>query len=138
MNVQDRNNRRMLSEINVTPFVDVMLVLLVIFMVTAPMMQAGFDVDLPQVKSAKVETTESPLIVSITKEQKIKLQNLEVTVDRLKPKLKLIYESRQDKNIYLKADKAVPYGFVMQVMAEVKDAGFEKMGMITLPLEGKE
>jgi biopolymer transport protein TolR len=138
MNVQDRNNRRMLSEINVTPFVDVMLVLLVIFMVTAPMMQAGFDVDLPQVKAAKVETSEQPLIVSITKEQKIKLQNLEVTIDRLKPKLKLIYESRRDKDIYLKADKAVPYGFVMQVMAEVKDSGFEKMGMITLPLEGKE
>lgn len=138
MNVQDRNHRRMLSEINVTPFVDVMLVLLVIFMVTAPMMQAGFDVDLPEVKAAKIETTEQPLILSITKEQKIKLQNLEVTVDRLKPKLKLIYEGRPDKSIYLKADKAVPYGFVMQVMAEVKDAGFEKVGMITLPLESKE
>ncbi|MBN2466681.1 MAG: protein TolR [Deltaproteobacteria bacterium] len=132
-----KNDHRLLSDINVTPFVDVMLVLLVIFMVTAPMMQSGFDVDLPQVKSATLHTTEQPLIVSITKEKEIKIQSFSVTVDRLKPKLKLIYENRTDKDIYLKADKTVPYGFVMEVMAEIRDAGFDRLGMITLPTEGK-
>lgn len=132
-----KNNHRLLSEINVTPFVDVMLVLLVIFMVTAPMMQAGFDVDLPQVKAATIQTKEQPLIITIAKDKKITIQNFEVTIDRLKPKLELIYQNRMDKDIYLKADKTVPYGFVMEVMAEIKDAGYEKLGMITQPLEKK-
>lgn len=132
-----RNDHRMLSEINVTPFVDVMLVLLVIFMVTAPMMQAGFDVDLPQVKADTLATKEQPLILAISKDKKIKIQTFEVTLDRLEPKLKLIYESRRDKEIYLKADKTIPYGFVTAVMAAVREAGFERLGMITEPLEEK-
>ena len=132
-----RDHRQMLSEINVTPFVDVMLVLLVIFMVTAPMMQAGFDVELPQVKAATILTREQPLIISISKDKKIKIQTFEVTLDRLRPKLKLIYQNRRDKEIYLKADKSIPYGFVTAVMAEIKEAGFEKLGMVTQPLEEK-
>lgn len=132
-----RDNRQMLSEINVTPFVDVMLVLLVIFMVTAPMMQAGFEVDLPQVKAATLLTQEQPLIISISKDKKIKILTFDVALDRLRPKLKLIYENRRDKEIYLKADRSVPYGFVAAVMSEVKEAGFEKLGMITQPLEEK-
>jgi len=132
------DDHRLMSEINVTPFVDVTLVLLIIFMVTAPMMQAGFDVDLPQVKTTTLKTKEQPLIVSISKDKKIKIQTFLVNIERLKPKLKLIYENRTDKEIYLKADKTVPYGFVMKVMAEIREAGFEKMGMITRPPEGKE
>ena len=128
----------MLSEINVTPFVDVMLVLLVIFMVTAPMMQSGFDVDLPQVKAKTIQTTEKPLIVTISKDKKIEILDYEFTLDRLKSKLEFISKGRADKDIYLKADKTVPYGFVMEVMAEIKDAGYEKLGMITMPQEEKE
>jgi len=127
----------MLSEINVTPFVDVMLVLLVIFMVTAPMMQSGFDVDLPQVKAKTIQTNEKPLIVTISKDKKIEILDYEFTLDRLKSKLEFISQGRADKEIYLKADKTVPYGFVMEVMAEIKDAGYEKLGMITMPLEEK-
>ncbi|HJX30607.1 MAG TPA: protein TolR [Thermodesulfobacteriota bacterium] len=138
MNVNaNKNDHRMLSEINVTPFVDVMLVLLVIFMVTAPMMQSGFDVDLPQVKAKTIQTNEKPLIVTISKDKKIEILDYEFTLDRLKSKLEFISKGRADKEIYLKADKAVPYGFVMEVMAEIKDAGYEKLGMITLPLEEK-
>ena len=128
----------MLSEINVTPFVDVMLVLLVIFMVTAPMMQSGFDVDLPQVKAKTIQTNEKPLIVTISKDKKIEILDYEFTLDRLKSKLEFISQGRADKEIYLKADKTVPYGFVMEVMAEIKDAGYEKLGMITMPLEEKQ
>jgi biopolymer transport protein TolR len=139
MNVNaNKNDHRMLSEINVTPFVDVMLVLLVIFMVTAPMMQSGFDVDLPQVKAKTIQTNEKPLIVTISKDKKIEILDYEFTLDRLKSKLEFISQGRADKEIYLKADKTVPYGFVMEVMAEIKDAGYEKLGMITMPLEEKE
>ncbi len=139
MNVTvNKNDHRMLSEINVTPFVDVMLVLLVIFMVTAPMMQSGFDVDLPQVKAKTIQTNEKPLIVTISKDKKIEILDYEFTLDRLKSKLEFISKGRADKEIYLKADKTVPYGFVMEVMAEIKDAGYEKLGMITMPLEEKE
>jgi len=134
----NKNDHRMLSEINVTPFVDVMLVLLVIFMVTAPMMQSGFDVDLPQVKAKTIQTNEKPLIVTISKDKKIEILDYEFTLDRLKSKLEFISQGRADKEIYLKADKTVPYGFVMEVMAEIKDAGYEKLGMITMPLEEKE
>jgi biopolymer transport protein TolR len=134
----NKNDHRMLSEINVTPFVDVMLVLLVIFMVTAPMMQSGFDVDLPQVKAKTIQTNEKPLIVTISKDKKIEILDYEFTLDRLKSKLEFISQGRVDKEIYLKADKTVPYGFVMEVMAEIKDAGYEKLGMITMPLEEKE
>jgi len=133
----NKNDHRMLSEINVTPFVDVMLVLLVIFMVTAPMMQSGFDVDLPQVKAKTIQTNEKPLIVTISKDKKIEILDYEFTLDRLKSKLEFISQGRADKEIYLKADKTVPYGFVMEVMAEIKDAGYEKLGMITMPLEEK-
>ena len=133
-----KDDHRLMSEINVTPFVDVTLVLLIIFMVTAPMMQAGFDVDLPQVKTTTLHTKEQPLIISISKDENIKIQTFLVNIDRLKPKLKLIYKNRTDKEIYLKADKTVPYGFVMEVMAEIRDAGFEKIGMITRPPEEKE
>ena len=139
MNVTvSKNDHRMLSEINVTPFVDVMLVLLVIFMVTATMMQSGFDVDLPQVKAKTIQTNEKPLIVTISKDKKIEILDYEFTLDRLKSKLEFISKGRADKEIYLKADKTVPYGFVMEVMAEIKDAGYEKLGMITMPLEEKE
>ena len=139
MNVNaNKNDHRMLSEINVTPFVDVMLVLLVIFMVTAPMMQSGFDVDLPQVKAKTIQTNEKPLIVTISKDKKIEILDYEFTLDRLKSKLEFISQGRADKEVYLKADKTVPYGFVMEVMAEIKDAGYEKLGMITMPLEEKE
>jgi biopolymer transport protein TolR len=124
----------LISDINVTPLVDVMLVLLIIFMVTAPMMIHGVKVNLPVTESKSIKSKEDPLILSITKKRLIFIENYNVTLDALKGKLKKIVANRAGKEILLQADKDVPYGFVMKVMSQVKEAGISKVGMITEPL----
>ncbi len=120
-----------MSEINVTPFVDVMLVLLVIFMVTAPLMKQGIDVDLPKARG-KGLPAEQRIDVVITKRHNIYLNNRQVSLKELKAKLRAI--SRRNPDVYLKADRRVPYGEVVKVMAEIKDAGIVKVGLITEPV----
>lgn len=127
------NGRRFLSEINVTPFVDVMLVLLIIFMVTAPMMTQGVDVNLPQTTTSNLKTEEDPLIVSVNKKGEIFLENLQVPLEGLEKKVKSIFKNRREKEILLRADREVPYGFVVKVMAGIKRAGINKLGMVTEP-----
>jgi biopolymer transport protein TolR len=124
----------LISDINVTPLVDVMLVLLIIFMVTAPMMIHGVKVNLPITESKSIKSEEDPLILSITKKRLIFIEDYNVTFDALKGKLKKIVANRAEKEILLQADKDVPYGFVMKVMSQVKEAGISKVGMITEPL----
>ncbi len=124
----------LISDINVTPLVDVMLVLLIIFMVTAPMMTHGVKVDLPTTESKSIKTQEDPLILSITKKRDIFIENYKVELGDLKGKLNKIFANRAAKEILLQADKNVPYGFVMTVMSQVKEAGITKVGMITEPL----
>ena len=124
----------LISDINVTPLVDVMLVLLIIFMVTAPMMIHGVKVNLPITESKSIKSKEDPLLVSITKKRLIFIENYNVTFNALKGKLKKIVANRAGKEILLQADKDVPYGFVMKVMSQVKEAGISKVGMITEPL----
>jgi biopolymer transport protein TolR len=124
----------LISDINVTPLVDVMLVLLIIFMVTAPMMTHGVKVDLPTTESKSIKTQEDPLILSITKKRDIFIENYKVELGDLKGKLNKIFANRAAKEILLEADKNVPYGFVMTVMSQVKEAGITKVGMITEPL----
>ena len=124
----------LISDINVTPLVDVMLVLLIIFMVTAPMMIHGVKVNLPITESKSIKSKEDPLILSITKKRLIFIEDYNVTFDALKGKLKKIAANRAGKEILLQADKDVPYGFVMKVMSQVKEAGISKVGMITEPL----
>jgi len=127
--------KRFMSEINVTPFVDVMLVLLIIFMVTAPMMMQGVEVNLPKVTTKNIKTSDEPLILTITKKRMLYIENRTIDLDGLETKLKAIFKYRKNKEILLRADKDVPYGFVIQVMAKVKRAGINKLGMVTEPLE---
>ncbi len=124
----------LISDINVTPLVDVMLVLLIIFMVTAPMMIHGVKVNLPITESKSIKSKEDPLILSITKKRLIFIEDYNVAFNALKGKLKKIVANRAGKEILLQADKDVPYGFVMKVMSQVKEAGITKVGMITEPL----
>lgn len=132
---RDGGSRRTLSQINVTPFVDVMLVLLIIFMVTAPMMEQGFDVNLPEVENAPgIASKEEPLVVTIDKRGRISIGQSKVKSSaKLIPLLQQVMKERKDKSVLLEADRAVAYGKVMQVMSAVKQAGISRVGMVTQP-----
>jgi biopolymer transport protein TolR len=124
-----------MSEINVTPFVDVMLVLLIIFMVTAPMMMQGVDVNLPRTTTQPIATEEERLIISITAKREIFLNEYKITMESLQSKMQTIYQNRPDKSVFLRADQGLPYGFVMKVMAAVRQSGIKRIGMVTEPLQ---
>ncbi len=127
------NDSKPVSDINVTPLVDVILVLLIIFMVTAPMLQMGIDVNLPRVKAKSVDVGEEKLILTIKSNEEIFINRYKASLDDLKSKLENIFESRIDREIFMRADEKVPYGFVVKVMSEVRKAGVDKLGMITEP-----
>ena len=124
---------QLMSDINVTPFVDVMLVLLIIFMVTAPMMMQGVDVSLPEATAEPLESEKEHLIITIDQQDRVFINDFQVTLDGLGEKLKKILEGRSDREVFLKADKDRFYGTVVQVMAEIKEAGVEKLGLVTEP-----
>jgi len=127
------NHDGLMSDINVTPFVDVMLVLLIIFMVTAPMMVQGVNVALPEATAEDIPSEKEHLVISIDRENKVYINDYQVSLDFLQAKLVKIMEGRLDRDVYLRADKNISYGLVVKVMAEIKGAGIEKLGMITLP-----
>jgi len=127
-----------MSEINVTPFVDVMLVLLIIFMVSAPMMTQGVDVSLPETSSKSLPTIDDSLTITIKRNGEIFINTYQVTIDALQEKIKIILDGRMDKQVYMRADKNVAYGLVVRVMSEVKNAGVQKLGMITDPLQNSD
>ena len=122
---------KLLAEINVTPLVDVVLVLLIIFMVTAPMLQMGIDVNLPRVKSKSIDVTEEKLVLTINSAKEIFINKNKVPVTGLSAKLENIFANRIDREVFMRADKNVPYGFVVEVMSEVRKAGVDRLGMIT-------
>lgn len=128
---------RLMSEINVTPFVDVMLVLLVIFMVTAPMMTTGAKVDVPQTSHAQMDIDANSMIVSVDASRTVTVNDFQIPADRLAAELPRIIASKKTEEVYLKADKSLPYGFVMSVMASIREAGIEKIGMVTEPAAGQ-
>lgn len=133
-------SQTVLAEINITPMVDVMLVLLIIFMVTAPMLQQGVDIDLPEVNASSVASTDEDLVLSIHKDGQLYLgkeSKSGFSIISIEEKLNAIFANKEKKELYLRADKDVPYGFVVKVMALCQKAGVERVGMITVP-EDKE
>ena len=126
-----------ISQINVTPLVDVMLVLLVIFMVTAPIIQQGVQVNLPQTRSSAIPGTEEHLVVTIAKNGRIYLNDNAMSLAELGEKLRAIKKLDANKQIYLRADQDVRYGTVMQTIAAIKQAGIERLGMVTRPPSGE-
>ncbi len=134
MSTAKGGGRSTLSEINVTPMVDVMLVLLIIFMVTAPLIQQGVKVNLPEVKAQPVEATEKKLVLSVDVNQRVYIGETEVAIDDLEEKLKTNAKAQADKEVYLHADQKLPYGIVVAVMAAAQRAGIANVGMITDPV----
>ena len=124
-----------LSDINVTPLVDVMLVLLIVFMVTAPMLQTGVDVQLPDAKAQTIPDDSGKLIVTVTKEKRVYIGRMEIPFAEVEDKLRANAKLQSDREVYLHADKSLSYGDVVKVMAAIKLAGGDKMGLITDPLE---
>jgi len=131
------SDRSAMSQINVTPLVDVMLVLLIIFMVTAPMMQQGVQVNLPKADTKALSPQEVTVVVSIERTGKLFINNNETPVTDLRSRLSAMFANRAKKEVFLKADRDVPYGEVVRAMAEIKGAGIERLGMVTEPSQRK-
>lgn len=128
----------LLSQINVTPFVDVMLVLLIIFMVTAPMMIQGVKVALPEASADPLPVSDDLLLISIDDKGQVFINDFKVAGDDLQEKLSRIMQNRKDRTVYLRADKNIAYGVVVHIMSEIKGAGVEKLGMVTEPVPGDQ
>lgn len=127
-----------MTEINVTPFVDVMLVLLIVFMIASPMMIQGLEVDLPRTTAQALQQTEEPLVITINNNGEVSIGKIKVSKAMLYQQLSRLSAEQKQQPLYLRADKVVPYGVVVAVMAEIKRAGFNRLGMITIPLEDKK
>ena len=125
-----RNGHRPMGEINVTPFVDVMLVLLIVFMVTAPLLTVGVPVDLPKTQAGQVNADDAPLVVSLQKHGKLFLQDTEIDADNLVPRLKAISQANNQVRIFVRGDRSVAYGEVLSLMGRIQSAGFERVALV--------
>lgn len=126
-------SKAVLSEINVTPLVDVMLVLLIMFMVTTPLMQQGIEVNVPKTASSGVEMKDEPFVLIIHKDRRIEAGKSRIGLGELRTKIQAIFKTRKNKQVYIQADKQVDYGVVAEAMAEIRAAGITNIGLITLP-----
>jgi biopolymer transport protein TolR len=122
----------LVSEINVTPFVDVMLVLLIIFMVAAPMLTVGVPIDLPETQANALNSETQPITISVNQQGQVYLQETEIAVDEVVPKLQAIATTGYNERIYVRGDRTADYGTVMQVMARISSAGYRNLGLVTL------
>ena len=132
------DNDMPVAEINITPLVDVMLVLLVIFMVTAPMMENGIPIELPKATAKALPQDEAPVTLNLTKDSRVFLNKEEVAQGGLSARLQAFFKGKAKKEIFIRADGALPYAFVAQTMAMVKNAGINRIGLVTLPPEEKK
>lgn len=130
------HRRALVSEINVTPFVDVMLVLLIIFMVAAPLMTVGVPIELPETQARALEAQTQPITVSVNQEGQIFLQETEITIDEVVPRLQAIAQTGYDERIFVRGDRSADYGTVMRVMARISSAGYRNLGLVTLQEQG--
>ena len=126
-------SRATLSEINITPLVDVMLVLLIMFMVTTPLMQQGIEVDLPKTSASGVEVNDEPFVLVINANQTMTAAKQKIAMSDLRTKMKAIFETRKNKQVYIQPDRKVDYGFVAEAMAEIRAAGIYNIGLVTQP-----
>ena len=122
----------LISEINVTPFVDVMLVLLIIFMVAAPLLTVGVPIDLPETRANAMNPETQPITISVNEEGQVYLQETEIAIEEVVPKLEAISQTGYDERIYVRGDKTADYGTVMRVMARISSAGYRNLGLVTL------
>lgn len=126
-----------MSDINVTPLVDVMLVLLIVFMVAAPLMTVGVPIELPKTQAKQINTSTEPLTVSVSADRTIHLQNTMIKLEELAPKLQALAKNGNQEQLMVRADTAVPYGAVMEVMGVLNQAGYTKIGLVTSPVDKK-
>jgi len=131
-----RRHHGLISEINVTPFVDVMLVLLIIFMVAAPLLTVGVPIDLPETQAKALNTETQPITISVSQAGEIHLQETVIPIDEVVPKLQAIAKTGYEERIFIRGDKLADYGTVMNVMAQISAAGFRNIGLISLPEQG--
>jgi biopolymer transport protein TolR len=129
---QRRKRARPMSEINVTPFVDVMLVLLIVFMVSAPLLTSGVPIDLPETQAKPLALEKEPITITVNPEGKIFVKEDEITIDDLVPKLTALTESNLDERIYVRGDRSANYGMIMRVMGTINGAGFRHIGLVAL------
>ena len=136
--INNRMNKknRVISQINVTPFVDVMLVLLIVFMITAPLLTVGVSVDLPKTKASQLNSKGDPIIISIKKNGELYIQEREIDTLQLLPRLKAISSGNKNLRIYVRGDKDVPYGLVLDTIAKIKSSGFKKVALVAKLQEG--
>ena len=127
---------RVISQINVTPFVDVMLVLLIVFMITAPLLTVGVSVDLPKTKASHLNSKGDPIIISIKKNGELYIQEREIDILQLLPRLKAISNGNKNLRIYVRGDKDVPYGLVLNTISKIKNSGFKKVALVAKLQEG--
>jgi biopolymer transport protein TolR len=130
-------HHRMISEINVTPMVDVMLVLLIIFMVAAPLLTVGVPIDLPDTQAKALNSETQPITVSVNQQGQVYLQETEIPIEEVVPKLQAIAQAGYSERIYVRGDKTADYGTVMKVMARISSAGYKNLGLVSLPEQDK-
>ena len=136
INNRIHKKKRVISQINVTPFVDVMLVLLIVFMITAPLLTVGVSVDLPKTKASQLNSKGDPIIISIKKNGELYIQEREIDTLQLLPRLKAISSGNKNLRIYVRGDKDVPYGLVLDTIAKIKSSGFKKVALVAKLQEG--